>query len=53
MTSSGNNYSRKFHGTMTLPGIYELHKLNIWQEKKKSILGKLSLADIKCQQYCS
>lgn len=34
MTSSGNNYSRKFHGTMTLPGIYELHKLNIWQEKK-------------------
>lgn len=50
---SSGSYSKKFHGKVALPGIDEWHKLNIRQGKKQSLLGKLPLTDIKCQQCCS
>lgn len=51
--SSSQKYSHGFCGKVAFPSIMNDTSLISGKKKYMFILGKLSLADIKCQQYCS
>lgn len=51
--SSSQKYSHGFCGKVAFPSIMNDTSLISGKKKYMFILGELSLADIKCQQYCS